>query len=764
MKIDVLSINTTITKAIFIKMAEKNQLSDITRDYLKRLHQFIQSLEISKENQLVCVSDFDKFTPSFDLLDPLIKTDLPYNIDAANYVEEEGSGELAAAIAKFNENLEENKNSFLLLTVFLQTAQALLEEYVSEVQNKENTRSIQLENFTFSENELSVLAHLSLLMDYQIYLYLEKYPSLKAIFYLLVQHILDVLFSIKGDAVAKFWLYLESRRSLIKEKIFDQKLTSDRISVLQICNGLTDRYRIKVGGKTDSYKKDSFNDKFQNRVRTFLSELFQFEDNTGLNKYFTVAGRLVKQFAPSKAMSWSDELIQDVLLFKKVARDPYIYLKAANSRQLSKVVDTVKRINSFIMEEEKAFASKQPQLGENLVKGPKSKAEEDYVKKKYADKMFYPESYWLSPFESSQRGKEYENIKRGDEADLMKRLETTKTRQVLLLQIYLLSNVYNDLSASGKKSLLKEIGAPANVKHITDDSIPESLANTFYGLKKDIAQKYRSIDNQFGLLMHLLSCSERNWWGWLIYGKDSKTGKSLFVDRTMSDEEAKAVQDKTATVIPFKEKRYFNLYATPQLSRKMAVKTGLLKLKKEDVGHKDYGDDIESYSEKLKHSTDPKEREDLVEERTVLIWKQFKSQRQNKWLSMDLICHASMLVEEVREEPEESKSSEDSGAMEVDEPESKQDGDVAAGGETEREDGDSAVAGDEAKQEDEDSAMAEVLEETPLVSGAEKRESKVDEAVPTEAKEDGVRASRKRALSGADEEQDTKRARVGEEH
>ncbi|KAK7687362.1 hypothetical protein QCA50_009227 [Cerrena zonata] len=216
-----------------------------------------------------------------------------------------------------------------------------------------------------------------------------------------------------------------------------------------------------------------------------------------------------------------------------------------------------KRLNDFLFEEEEAI--KAPKSDPFLIKKSEPK---DYLKQKYDDKMFFSENYWLSPFEETPRG------------------------------------------PNNKKQLLKDINAPANIKHITDDATPES-AN-----------------------------SELHWWAWLIYSKDPVTGKPLFADRELTDQDLELVNEKTASVIPFKEKRYFNTYGTPQLSRKMKVPTGLELLQKTSEKPEIDQNDIDQLTEKIKHSTDKTEQDGLVEERTVLQWKKLKQQRIGRWLDL----------------------------------------------------------------------------------------------------------------------------------
>lgn len=628
------------------------------------LQQAIGELAIKneKENLLIDVPNFEDFQTSIlNLLQIIGEDDWGYRItldgdklDGDN----ESKAKVEEDVQKFNSTMEEKSRDYLLLLVLQLTLQTYLDEYCEYQKTRHDEGGIKIEEYTIGPKEMGIFNKMALVLDLQLQIYLGNLPSTKGNFYQLILQATEALQNLGSFGVDKFFFYLESRQTLIQQKLFDPKLTSDRISILEICNGLTDRYypQNSINGKRDSYKKDSFNDRLQYRVRTFITNVFQFEDNTGLNKYFTNANRVVRESAPVKAKSWEDELLQDLVKFSKIIRDPYFYLKPNNSRQLSSAIETLAKLYDFLFEEEDAYAKNKPKTDQFLVKPEKSKSEQEYLKEKYEKKVFFPESYWLSPFEANQRNTSYE-LQREDEKYFMKQLADTKTRHVLVVQIYLIACLFYHLVGSNRRALLKDIGAPANVKHLTDDSIPESYVNELFKIRREILKKYRSVDNQLGFLLQQLQNSELNWWGWLIYSKDAK-GVPLHTNRQLTDEELAEVAKKTEIVVPYKEKRYFNIYATPQLSRKMKVQTGLDKLKVGALDGMDEEDRIGEITEKINGSSGI-ERERLVEQRTIMVWKQLKTQRQTRWLDFGLLLTKEMLTDVKREQEEQKRAQEE---------------------------------------------------------------------------------------------------------
>lgn len=539
-------------------------------------------------------------------------------------VGEEDRKNIESDLDKFNNGIQDRTRDYTLLLIFQHGAQEFLDEYLASF-NEELSEDTELKGQKINSRRLNILNQLAFLVDISIEMYLNHLASTKFVFFQLIQSISDTLSRISTQSISTFWHYLETREDLIQSRIFDKKMTSDRISLLEICNGLTDK--IYTGTKhKDSYRKDTFNDKFQFRVRIFLTNIFQFEDNTGLNKYFTLASRVVKESGPLKTNSWKDEVLQDIVKLNKILRDPYSCLK--NPRALVNNCEMFKRLNDFLFEEEEAI--KAPKSDPFLIKKSEPK---DYLKQKYDDKMFFSENYWLSPFEETPRGPKYETMKKEDETYFMEHT-LSKSRNHLLIQIYFISCLFYQLVGSNKKQLLKDINAPANIKHITDDATPESAVNIFFKIRKDMINRYKTIDTQLSFLLQHIQNSELHWWAWLIYSKDPVTGKPLFSDRELTDQDLELVNEKTASVIPFKEKRYFNTYGTPQLSRKMKVPTGLELLQKTSEKPEIDQNDIDQLTEKIKHSTDKTEQDGLVEERTVLQWKKLKQQRIGKWLDL----------------------------------------------------------------------------------------------------------------------------------
>ncbi|CUM57006.1 uncharacterized protein AC631_04126 [Debaryomyces fabryi] len=624
-------------------------------------------------NYLLETFSFEKFIGKHQIFEDIIKEyDFDYKIDIPmtrdDNVNDEVTNNLKKEIENFNLGLDEKTRDFVLTMAFQKAGHEVLAQHLEELKNckdkneTETNKIIEVGTFNISREELRSYNRLSILVDFQMHLVIESYPSLKSSFYQLLSQILQVLFNASTHTISIFWYYLETRKSLIQDKIFDKQVTSDRISFLEICNTLTDRFFEKnIQGKRDLCKKDTFNDTFQYRVRMFIANIFNFEDNTGLNKYFSTSNRIVKDFS-TNSRSRDDSFIKDVIQINKLFRDPYYYLKPANHKQLTRISDTLKKVYEYLMEEEINWSSVAPKIDQFAVPAPKSEAEEKHLKEKYANKLYFPENYSLAQFDEMKRGESFDQLKKQDYSFMSKQFDDSKIRQTCLVQIYFICHLYYELNAANKKVFLRSLNGPANIKHFTDDSPPDSLVSLFFKIKREIPKRYRSIDSQFSFLLQHMAIDETFWWGWLIYGKDPNTGKSLFVDKVLTASELAAVQEKTKTIIPFKEKRYFNNYATPQLSRKMKVERGLLKLVKDSEtssNNKRRQEEIDLLTEKISNATNKKELEELIDERNVLTWKHLKKERNSNWLQFGnllnkLMLSAELNMPEAPEKPTES--------------------------------------------------------------------------------------------------------------
>lgn len=644
-------------------MAEnEGRLSAPIKECSTALTDFVNSLVPEDDtNYLLKPVDFEKFSGKQQVFEDIIsKNQFDYKIDVpmveGGTQEDEKTKDLQAEIEKFNSGLDERTRDFIITISFQRAADEFLSKHLEEAKNRlkddfdgKEGDAIEFEGYTIYPEELQNYNRLSILIDFQILL-IETYPSNKSSFYQLLSQILQTLLNESTYAVDKFWYYLESRKTIIQEKIFDKQVTSDRISFLEICNSLTDKFFHKnIQGKRDLTKKDTFNDTFQFRVRMFIGNIFNFEDNTGLNKYFSTSNRIVNDYAAT-SRARDDSFVKDVIQINKLFRDPYYFLKLTNHKLLTRTADTLKKVYEYLMEEEISWSRVAPKIDQFAVCPPKSEVEKHHLEEKYNNKLYFPENYPLAPFDERKRGDEFEALKKQDQSFMSKQFDDSKIRQTCLVQIYFLCHLYYELNATNKKEFLRSLKGPSNVKHVTDDSPPDSLVSLFFKIKREIPKRYRSIDSQFSFLLQHMAIDETYWWGWLIYGKDPVTGKLLFSDKVLTAAELDIVKQKSETIIPFKEKRYFNNYVTPQLSRKMKIERGLQKLLKEDsdiIG--DWQSKIDDLTEKINNSQDPSERDQLVNDRNVITWKHLKRERQSKWLQFGKLLNKQMLCAEVKE-------------------------------------------------------------------------------------------------------------------
>lgn len=510
-----------------------------------------------------------KFSFDFEIEEPKER-----EIDVENEKSEEGlsatatgesasekSKRIAEEIEKFNNGLTQRTREFIILCAFKQVIQNIIKEYAE-------VKSAVVEGSVDSSDEV-VVHKLSVLFDFQIFI-VKHSPSTKVIFYQTLALATDSLFLISTDIIEKFWFYLENRRSTIKQHVFDSNATSDRVAILEICNALTDKFNTRslhLQNKTDTYKKDSFNDEFQSRVRVFLASILTLEDNTGLNKYFSTADIVSQDIITSIGTKNKDDtLLRDIIQLNKLFRDPYYYIKRENYSLLIGMSKIMLKVFNYLIDEEAKYFSAHP-LRDHFSVGSESTQVTGEEKKNIGgeiveendenndSKIFFSEIYSLAAFDDIKKGEKYDELKKKDTDFFARQFdENDKYRQTTLLQIYIFSSLYYELAQSNKKIFLQNIGGPLGLKHFTDNSTPESLVPIFYKIKKELTKRYRNFDNAFGHLLHNLYLTEVFWWSWLLYGKDKQLGKPLFADKVLTMVELLAVEEKSKTILPLKEK------------------------------------------------------------------------------------------------------------------------------------------------------------------------------------------------------------------
>lgn len=603
-----------------------------------------------------------QYLESFNKLKNALETDI-FSATAVEFkvASIEGvSEETSAAISAFNGSVDQQSRDFALLMGFTKHSDENLRQ-IRKNDSGEVEKFESLPEILVSTEQVLLIEKLCILLDVLMSLATEdKYASLRSNFYTVLQHILESLAEISNDCISAFWRYVEARAQRIKDTVFNPEVTLNRISVLSLCNSLTDLlYTRNSAGKYDSYAKDSFNDVFQARVRVFLAGLLNVDDLTGLNKYFSTSNRANREPGLRTVKTGDDQLLEDVLDFYKLLRDPYTYLR--NPRQLAVQADSLLKMHAYLLDEELKYLKVRPARDPFAVVPPVSETKKSQLSKKYSTKQFFPEQYWMSPFEEQKSGAEYEKVHAEDQRRALKRFDTSKFRRLLILQIYLVSCFFVELQESNKKSVLEKLGALPTTKHITEDSTPEVLVPRFLKIKRDTLRIVQTWDAQWSILLEQLALSEEHWWAWLIYGK-LKEGTPLLAPRTLSDADISVTYQQFEQIYPEKAKRYFNTHATPQLSRRMKTKTGLDLLKSGTETEPAYGEEISRLTREIEAESDKSRCSELAEERTVLVWKQTRGFRNRQWHSLDKYLSTADLENEEEEEEEEEEDKKENSA------------------------------------------------------------------------------------------------------
>lgn len=511
--------------------------------------------------------------------------------------------------------------------------------------SEEEPEKLYFKNFETNSGLLKATEKICLLLDLLIHLQSSSLvPAAKSTFYLVLQTVLETLLSISPELTELFWIYMESHILIIKSHIFDANVTQDRIAMLKICNGLTDRnYERNSSGKFDSYNKDSFNDRLHARVRIFATNVFNFDDATGLNKLLILANRTNKEPHLGTSKSSDGHLLREILSFQRLLRDPYTFLK--NPRLLTSQVDSMSRLSTYFLDEEGKYSKVHPPR--DLFAIESDNLDPETIAAQLP--VFSPETYWLSVFVATQSGDEFDALRKKDEEIASKRFDQSNFRKLLIVQIFMVCCFFSELQASRKQAALTTAEVPFGAKHIIDETTPETLAIKIQKMKKDIIRLIRPWNPSFSYLLQHVSHSEEYWWSWLIDGRQ-KNGSKLIPMDCFSEEFVVNVQLKFDAIASFKTKRYFNSHATPHLSKRMKVKTGLDLLSAKKEATLSDGDELERVNKELEIETDEQTRESLLEQKNMLIWKSTKALRDANWLELDEHLSVDDLIDAKAEE------------------------------------------------------------------------------------------------------------------
>lgn len=539
-------------------------------------------------------------------------------------------------------------------------ADGILEEIRASLSNPQMTAKTTYKGLEIDAHVLPSIEKLALLLDVIIHINADI-PSKKA-FYSVLRTVLESLLSISTEAIGVFWFYMESRIETISVKMFNAKETLDRIALLGTCNHLTDNYYDRDSrGKYHSYTKDTFNDVFQARVRTFVSTLFNFDDATGLNKLLVLANRQIEEPPLAATKSSDGHLLREIFSFQRLLRDPYTFLK--NHGQLSSQVESMSRLSAYFLDEESKYAKIHPTRdyfevdSENKVHPPAYDV----------SSVFAPEHYWLSGFSETKSDEGFEKTFKEDTKVALKRFDQSSFRKLLLIQIYLVSCFFLELQASRKEAAIKSSKNQTNAKHLIDETVPDYLASKFQKIKRDTIRQVRTWNSPLLYVLQTVAHSEEYWWSWLIDGRQ-KGGSVLITDEQFNAQDISIVKEKFENVTPYKTKRYFNTHATPHLSRRMKVKTGLELLETGGAKHIDYDAEIQQVSQRIKSVENDGTRPELLEEKDMLVWKKIKSLRECNWLSLDEFLSTEDLTDEVAEKrrlEQEAKEAKEKEAKEI---------------------------------------------------------------------------------------------------
>ncbi|CAN3501499.1 hypothetical protein DICA1_D10352 [Diutina catenulata] len=473
----------------------------------------------------------------------------------------------------------------------------------------------------------TALAEFAVVLDFIISLS-ESYSEAKRVFYDTLGWIVRELLPVRGQALDQFWDYMESRQQKIVEKMCNASIVSDRINMLELCNLLTDYYRDYHGGSSnrpaaDPRRADAVRDRLRMRVRQFVSEVLSFEDSTGLNKYFTVAGRKVAE------MPKGDHLFEDLYQLQQMFNHHYATF-GRNPGHINDNLKVLRRIFFYIA----------PKISWSAFSRSEEPEKEEATTETVENSI--PDSMW--------------DIYGGPKADTqgLKRWMTRPLAKLTwVCQTFIITNFYVEAAKDGSLKTIAKYDMNA-------DSLKQ-----FTKFRDDLIAEISKSDEDMGKLLKQLGLGEQTWWKWLINGKDAD-GKPVIGGTPLTAEEVEAASEEAAKAYPLKNKLYFNTYITPQVTRKMRTATGIERI---NEGTTDVDMEDAARLETLQAEVAAGDYSHL-DERNTLLWKSLRKQRNGEWLSLTGILAKEKLVENPldfnaeSEDEEEEKSNDKEGKKE----------------------------------------------------------------------------------------------------
>ncbi|CAK9438448.1 uncharacterized protein LODBEIA_P26720 [Lodderomyces beijingensis] len=519
------------------------------------------------------------------------------------------------AVEQFNANAESKMKEFVISCA----SQAYFASLIGGSSTHLADKDINFEN------------KIAIALDLLVWIAIKVEECGKSAFYQSLSIISSHLMCISTAKVEEFWSYLETRLSTIRDELFTNKV-AERMQILQLANLLVNKYsRTDPSGKTDSYRSDTQNDVFHARVRQFVTQVLDFTDSTGLNKFFHIANRDPHQFITN------DNYLNDIIDVQKIFNDPLHYLKKSNSKELARMTKVLRAVLKELLREECRFIRKNPTFDQFAFRelDPES-CDRSFLRLKFESKKYVPEAFYESRFKNRSKN-EFNESKTKDTKFLFAELESSKVRVRYILEIYFLATLYCSLSPSAKSNFFKEAGVAAGSKHVTDDEVSGSVAKEYDGMRREILAEMKKVDPLMTRLFSSLFEEERFWWRWLLQ-KDQKAADSSFFEKTLSPEELLAAARKAEEIFPYKSKKSFNKYVTPQISRKMRVAQGLEHLNPMKPFKVDLAVDAIEKLVSTETETKSKADRDAIEEETCsLRWKALRKQRSQNWFTCNSI-------------------------------------------------------------------------------------------------------------------------------
>lgn len=187
-----------------------NRLSEPVAEVTAKFLEVVDGLSSAKGIYLVEEVNSEVFENVANFEEILSKYSFDYKIDTEGIIDPE---ELKK-VENFNSDLDLKAKDVIFSSGIQKALDFILNQHLQILTNGEDEQTVPFKTTTLTQSELKSFNKLSIMLDYQIYLYLNTYPFMKHIIYDSLSQALMFLFQISTFEVDKFWYWWKLEKNL----------------------------------------------------------------------------------------------------------------------------------------------------------------------------------------------------------------------------------------------------------------------------------------------------------------------------------------------------------------------------------------------------------------------------------------------------------------------------------------------------------------------------------------------------------------------